>query len=278
MRQFKGDTGFLTFAIGSTYLRAAYAQALSIACSQQHKNFAVIVDTETNNSMPDHYRSAFTEIVVINHTQVNDWDMTQTWKAYALSPWKETILVDADMLFCQSIDHWWPALRQRDVCLTTIVTDFQEVPIKSRAHRKLFDINLLPDVYGGFVYFRYTQFTAEFFLLLRNLTANWEWVAKEHLIKNTDYRVRVDELFAIASRIVGVENVTLPVPLPSFVHGKEELWKLSNTVPWHEQLYLNWDKHVPVIGMIPQRLPLHYHHKDWLTDDIIARLEKYART
>jgi hypothetical protein len=73
---------------------------------------------------------------------------------------------------------------------------------------------------------------------------------------------------------MGKQYVTLPIPIPTFVHGKGGAWGLSEQTPWYEQLYVEWDNSVPIIGHYHQRLPLHYHHKEWITNDIIERYER----
>lgn len=271
-REFKGEQGYITFALGADYIKLAYVQAMSIKLTQEINNYAVIVDKQ-NEEEAKKYSNVFDQILVIDY-QPHDWDMSQHWKVFSLTPWCETVLLDADMIFPKSIDHWWPALRQRDVCLTNHVRDFREDIITTRRYRKLFDENLLPDVYGGFVYFRYSHFAVEFFSLIKLIAGKWEWIAKEHLIKNDDLRLRIDEMFAIATRIMGLQHVTLPIPIPTFVHGKGGAWGLTEQQPWYEQLYTEWNDTVPIVGHYQQRLPFHYHHKEWITDDIIRQFER----
>lgn len=270
-REFKEQCGYITFALGKKYLKLAYAQALSIKSTQNIKNYAVVIDKETEKSI-DKYRHAFDEIIILDY-QPTDWDMSQHWRVYSLTPWRETVLLDADIIFTSSVDHWWDAMRLREVCITRAIKDFREDTITSRRYRKLFDENLLPDVYAGFLYFRYTQFTMEFFALVKLISQNWDWISKEHLIKNEDHRIKLDEVFSIATRIFGIQNVTLPYSIPTFVHGKESLWKLNEQQPWYNQLFVEFNDNL-IIGHYQQRLPLHYHHKEWVTNDIIQQLER----
>lgn len=269
-RNFLNEQGYLTFALGEKYVKLAYLQALSIKTSQKINNYAVIVD-KSNESLAQQYK-VFDKVIVLDYVP-NEWDMTQHYRAFALTPWRETILLEADIIFSTSLDHWWSALRLRDVCLTSQVFNFREDRITSRVHRKLFDINHLPDVYAGVMYFRYSQFSANFFGLLKQITSEWEWFAKEHLIRNENKQFRIDEAVAIAARIIGEELVTLPIPIPAFVHGKSELWDLPWSQPWYELLYAEYDDKL-IVGHHYQRLPFHYHHKEWITDDIIRAYER----
>lgn len=269
-RQFLNEQGYITFALGEKYVRLAYLQALSIKSTQKINNYAVIVDKQ-NELLARQYQ-VFDQVIVLDYIP-DEWDMTQHYKVFSLTPWRETIFLDSDIIFTSSVDHWWQALRLRDVCLTSQVFNFREERIASRKHRKLFDVNDLPDVYVGVMYFRYSQFAANFFSILKQITANWEWFATEHLIKNEDKRFRTDEAVAIAARIVGEEMITLPFPIPTFVHCKSELWNLSQLQSWHEQLYTEYDDKL-IVGHYQQRLPFHYQDKDWITDDIIRAYER----
>lgn len=272
-RDFKYEKGFLTFALGKTYIKLAYLQALSIKITQKNKNYAVIVDKQ-NETLANSYKDVFDEIIVIDH-EPTDWDMTQHHTAFELTPFCETIMLDADMIMTESIDHWWPSLQLKDVCLTNEVHDFMEKKITSKKHRQLFEINHLPNVYAGMMYFRSSQFAAEFFMLLKHITDEWAWFANEHLIKNTDKRFRIDEAVSLAARIVGVHNVTLPAAIPTFVHAKSELLDLAN-LPWYEQLYAEYDERL-IVGHYIQRLPFHYHYKEWINNDIIEKFERNYR-
>lgn len=280
-KTFDGEQGYITFALGADYLKLAYLQALSIKTTQKINNYAVIID-KTAKADLDKYAHVFDKVIELDY-EVNDWDMTQHYRVFALTPWRETVMVDADIVFNESVDHWWSAMRLRDVCLTREVKDFREDIITSRRCRKLFDENLLPNVYAGFVYFRYTQLAAEFFSLISSISSNWDWIAKEHLIKNDDKRIRIDEVFSLATRIFGIQNVTLPIAIPTFIHGKEVLWNLREHQPWYKQLYVELTKDKLLVGHYNQRLPLHYHHKEWVTENVINRYkrnyeDKFSRT
>ena len=271
-KQWQADHGFMTFAVGKDYLRAARAQAMSIKLTQGIKNFAVVVDQSASKLILDDDVSMFDKIIVIDHT-ANGWDMTQEWRSFALSPWRHTIKTDADMLFTASIDHWWTAMQYRDVCIATSVRDFRGDIITSRWHRKLFDENNLPNVYSAMTYFRYSRSAGNFFDTVRKIYEDWDWYAQNLLVKNDDPRPRTDEIFALASMITGAENTTWPTDsLPTFVHMKEQLNQLSSSQPWYEQIPNYWHVDKLFVGNIAQQLPFHYHQKDWMDDKLYASI------
>jgi len=270
---FKKERGYLSFALGDTpdYLRMAYAQALSIKLSQKNNHYCVVVDQTNVHRLTDNYLSVFDEVVALDYT-ATDWDMSQDYRAYSITPWRETIMLNADMLVLSPIDHWWSILQTNEVVLTKNVLDFRGDVATSRAYRKLFGNNLLPDVYAGFTYFRSGKTSSKFFYEAERITRMWDGFA---LRGNTDPRIKNDEVFALAALETGVENVTLPCSVPTFVHGKERMWGLNDTIPWYEQLYTQWDELKLRVGHHVQDRPFHYHHKEWLTDDIIDRFEQH---
>lgn len=267
-KQFLDQRGFLTFAVGEDYLRLARAQAMSVKITQSKiRNFAIIVDKSASEHLLDEDASMFDKITVIDHA-ADGWDMRCEWMAFNLTPWRETIKTDADMLFTAPVDHWFDSLQHRDVVLANSIHDFRGEIITSRKHRKLFDENNLPNVYSALTYFRYSRSTQEFFNAVRQITEDWSWYAKDLLIKNDDMRPRTDEIYALAAMRLGEEKFTLPgVFVPSFVHMKTLLNDLDVTKPWNEQIYSYWDSKKLFVGNIAQMLPFHYHEKGWMNDE-----------
>lgn len=277
MREYKGDRGFLTFALGKDYLCHARAQAMSIKLTQEKvKACAVIVDDLANAELTDLDRKLFDEIIHISYT-AKGWDMSQECNAWPLTPWRETIKTDADMLFTSSIDHWWDHLQSRGICITNAVQDFRGNAITSRQHRQLFDENMLPDVYSALTYFNQSDIAYRFFRAAKGITIDWCWIAKDHLIKNEDPVIRTDEVFALAAKIVGEEQVTWPAAFPTFVHMKEELNSLFTDKPWHEQLPCYWENRKFFVGNYQQSLPFHYHRKDLLDAGLYTSIQRDYR-
>lgn len=267
-RQLLADRGFLTFAIGKEYLQLAKAQAMSIKLTQSEiKNFAVVIDKDASHHILDDDASMFDKIIVVDHV-AEGWDMRCEWMAFNLTPWRETIKTDADIIFTAPVDHWFTACQHRDIVISNSIVDFRGDSIMSRKHRQLFDTNGLPDVYSAMTYFRYSKGAQEFFRIVKQITEDWSWYAKDLLIKNDDMRPRTDEIFALSAMLLGKENFTLPnSAVLSFVHMKEMLNGLDATVPWHEQIYSYWKKDKLFVGNIAQMLPFHYHQKGWMNNE-----------
>jgi len=273
----QAQQGFLTIAQNSTvdYLRLAYLQALSIKTVMPTSQYAVIVDKATGSGVNEQYRKVFDYVIELpeDHAEEDNWKLANEWQVFDLTPFKETIKLESDLLFTRSIEHWWNTFRLRDVVLSLGCRDYQQQPSRSRAYRKLFDDNQLPDVYNGLMYFRYSQTAADFFNLAQNIYKDWPTIAKS-LRNCTDDKPSTDVVYAIASRILGVEQTTLPgADFINFTHMKNNISGWSDSGPWNELVVSELDLPMIRINNINQYHPLHYYDKQWPTDEMIRRYE-----
>jgi hypothetical protein len=257
--------GYVTIAQNSDtdYLKMAYAQALSIKHTQNNNKYAVIVDAETHKQIQPKHLEVFDYVIELPIDLAKDesWKLANEWQVHKLTPFKETIKVEADILFTRSIDHWINAFRLRDVVLSLGCLDHQGNTATSRAYRKLFDKLDVPDVYTGLMYFRYTQTSTDFFRLAQKLF--------QHLPEPT-----TDLVYAMAAKILGPENCTLPgCDFIKFVHMKPAI----NS--WPEQ---DWTKSVLVEIDVPdirinnqtQFNPVHYQVNTFNLDEVILQYER----
>ena len=106
--------GYLIMAQGD-YVRQAQALALSIAKTQSRvKSVSVITDHDLKDQIFDH---------VIKFDQ-KDLSGDQKWKIhnrsyfYDLTPYDETVILDADMLFLSDVSHWWDYMQKYELLIT----------------------------------------------------------------------------------------------------------------------------------------------------------------
>ena len=180
------------------------------------------------------------------------------WQCHWLSPYRQTIKLEADMWCASSIDHWWTLFEHRDVVISQGCRDFYDQPGQSRFYRKIFDNNNLPDVYNAVTYWRVSQTATEFFNLVRTIFEQWD--SYRTLLKFPDELPTTDVVYAMAAVVMGVERVTLPVGLgPTIVHMKP---KMIPTISedWRDELILEKD---PIrINTVAQWGLVHYHIKE----------------
>ena len=280
MSQHKEQQGFVTFAQNTDevdYLELAYLQALNIKATQKNNRYAVIVDATTKEKVNDKHCNTFDYIIDIP----NDYNDSTSNRKFAnehqvfwLTPFKETIKLESDLLFTRSIDHWWTAFRLKNVCLSTGAKDFRGLNGSIRRYRELFDENNLPDVYNGLMYFRYSQEAHDFFEAARYIQQEWEYV-RTGLKKCVEEQPSTDVLYALAVLMVGVETCIMPsMDFINFVHMKSGFNGWSDTRSWLETVVNERDGDVVRINNLNQYSPVHYYDKTYCTQELIEYYEQ----
>jgi len=264
---FLDQQGYFTFAQNTqsvNYLELAYAQAASIKQTQKINKYAVAVDSETKKLITDEHQKVFDYVVDIVDPVANA--MSNEWQAWQLTPFKETIKLESDILFTANIDHWWTGLRLQEVCFTTKVRDYFGRVSKDRSYRKFFDENNLPDVYTGMYYFRFGQQSLKLFQLAFAIYSNWEYF-RDNLKNCREELPSTDVVFAIAARLLGVELCTNPaLDYPSFVHMKGSVNHLHSGANWQNTLQHELDGTNLTINFNRQSWPVHYYQKDFINE------------
>ena len=119
-------------------------------------------------------------ITIVTEDQLpngNQGGYANDWQMFAVSPYRQTIKLEADMIAASSIDHWWTLFEHRDLVISQGCRDFYNRVSNSRHYRKIFDDNNLPDVYNAVTYWRVSKTAQEFSQLVRLIFEHW-----------TDYR------------------------------------------------------------------------------------------
>lgn len=273
----KEQQGFITFAQNTAevdYLRLAYLQALTVKATQKINRYAVIVDKETNKQITNKQKKAFDYIIVLDHDyNTENYKFANEHQVFALTPFKETIKIESDLLFTTSIDHWWPAFRLKDIAFSTGCLNYEQLPAGSRAYRKFFDDNHLPDVYNGLMYFRFSKTASEFFRLAKQIQDNWPVLKETALINCREDWPSTDVLYAVTAELFGREQCTMPsMDFIKFIHMKPAI----NNFPgeWHNAVITELDDTMIRINNINQYAPLHYQVKQFATDELIKHYER----
>lgn len=270
--------GFLTIAANTAevdYLHLAYLQALNIKATQQIKSFAVIVDPATNQQIQEHHKQAFDYIIEAPASTTGPYGLEV--QAFWLTPFKETVKLESDLLLPSSIDHWWTAFRLRDVVLSTGCKSYQQKYSNSRQYRKLFDDNNLPDVYNGLMYFRYSKTAADFYRRATEIFNNWT-IVQATLLNCRDEYPTTDVVFALSAEIIGRELCTIPsLDFINFVHMKPAINDYPETAKFQDMYVTEFDQGMVRINNINQYHPLHYHEKDFPTEEMYDYFRSMAR-
>jgi hypothetical protein len=233
------ERGYLIPAIGAEYERCAQQLRDSIL----HFHPAANVTIVTADMLPQGDQGGW----------VNDWQM------FSVSPYRQTIKLEADMIATSAIDHWWTLFGLRDVVISQGCRNYRDQPAQSRHYRKCFDANYLPDVYNAITYWRLSSTAKDFFGLVKNIFENWEEFRK--LLKFAEDSASTDVVYALAAQIMGPDRVTLPAGLgPTMVHMKRHINGLHGE-DWTRELI--WESDLFRINTIAQWGFVHYHRKEW---------------
>lgn len=185
----------------------------------------------------------------------NDWQM------FKISPYRQTIKLEADMICTSPIDHWWTMFEKRDVVISTGARDIYDDISEYRGYRKIFDDNNLPDVYNAVTYWRLSQTAQEFWDLVQTIFYKWDTFQK--VLKFADQEPTTDVVYAIAATIMGPERVTLPFSsYPKIVHMKQHMIP-THSSDWTKELTWEYDRGCLRLNTIAQQGLVHYHIKEW---------------
>lgn len=275
------QTGYLTFAQNNDetdYLRLAYIQGLSIKSTQNNNSYAVIVSS--GQVVPRKYLEVFDYVIRLEEdAAVHDtWKLSNEWKAWWLTPFKETFKVEADILFNTNVDHWWQICRKHHELLfgSTVRRSTNEVA-SSEKYRRLYRRNNLPMLYTGFCYFIYSSYTCRFFRKVKEIFENWGVFREILLNVPEDMPPDTDLVYALAVRELQIEDEVLNpnLDIPTFVHMKPSMQGLAESTPWYEQVHFSISDDLRMnIGSYGQLYPLHYQNKEFITDELIKIYEK----
>ena len=256
------------------YVRMAYVLALSIKLSQKEVTSVSLV-TDIVDAVPDHYKKVFDHVIEIpwyDDALKSDWKIENRWKIYHITPYNETVLLDADMLFLTNVDNWWNYLNTNfDLFITSDVLTYRNELITNSYYRRAFVDNNLPNTYSAFTYFKKSQLAEEFWTLVEIIAKNWKFFYDRYLINFKPMYLSMDVVFALAVKILGIEDqVTTTLGYPNFVHMKSHVqnW-ITNTNNWMDYggVYLNRQGSLK-ISNYQQTGIFHYTEKKFLNDHI----------
>lgn len=282
--------GFFTIAQGAKYVRFAYALALSLKISQpEHSKLSIGITP--GQKVSKKMRKVFDKVIDIpwgDAAKDSSWKLENEWKAVYMTEYDQTIKLDADMLFTQDISHWWNILEKSPVVFATDVRTYRNEVVTSDYYRQVFTQNNLPNVYTAFMYFDKSEESFELFKLAEHIFNNWQRYFFEFF--EAEHRptfVSTDVVFALAAKILDIPSLNKypNIEIPTFVHMKTELqnWNSAENnmaIPeeWNKVVktyFSETDKSFDLkIGNYKQTFPIHYHLKDFLTDEMISIMEK----
>ena len=265
--------GYVILAQNSShgdYVKMAYVLALSIKVTQS-KISSVTLITDVIDSVPHHYRAAFDHIIEIpwyDDAYNSEWKIENRWKIYHITPYDETIVLDADMLALTDISHWWKYLSQNhNICFVNKPVTYRNEIITETYYRTVFVENDLPNFYSAVMYFKKSDFAMQYWKLVELITKNWQMFYSRFLLETKPKNLSMDVTYALAAKIMDIQDVTIPPEHITFVHmkGRCQNWKL-NSDNWREYAAAYIDKTANLkVGNYKQTGLFHYTEKDFVS-------------
>ena len=267
------------------YLKMAYALALSLKATQKENKFCICVDEKTKYALTDKYKEVFDHVVDIpwnDDAGADTWKIHNKWKYAHMTPFKESIILDTDMVFTHSVDHWWDYLSKKDMWVCTNVKTFRNEDVVDGYYRKKFTQLDLPNVYSNFTYFKESETTFEFFRMVEIIMTHWNIYYDKFLKGVGQNWMSADLAYALAVRLLDLEDTVCDYDIkevPTFVHMKSFIQniphnKISND--WTQNLTSQLSNDLKVkVANFEQSLPFHYVEKNWMNDTKIKQYERF---
>jgi len=254
--------GYLVMAQGD-YLNMAIALAKSIKKTQSTvNNISIIVDCDVSeHSAVDHFIELPTDM-----SGDEKWKIHNRCQFYDLSPYDETVILDADMLFLSDVSSWWDMMSKYDMLITSRVKTYRDDWVNVNPYRKAFVANNMPNVYSAFTYFKKTQQNKTFFNLLKSIITNWNAWSVRYTPESRQLFPSMDLAMAMAVKILDIESeVTTLADFPTFTHMKGgcQGWRTPSE-PWDTVLNRYNTSQGIKLGPYLQTGVLHYVQKDFL--------------
>jgi hypothetical protein len=198
-----------------------------------------------------------------------------------LSPWENTVCLDADMLFLRDYSHWIEYFIDNcDLYVANKSYTYRGEIVTNDFYRKAFVKNSLPNLYSFFTFFKKdSKLTTEFFTLGRYILKNPVEFSNTFLSSYKPKVVGTDEAFALSAKILDIaDTIAYPLEFPKVVHLKGQIqnwpWP-ADIVTNHVGFYLNKQGNLK-IGNFQQFDIVHYVEKTLITDEVINILEEIA--
>jgi len=257
------------------YLKQAYALGISIKTHMPDSKIFLM----TNLKIPSYMQGIFDIVGDIPGSDLSagsDWKVENRYKLYDCTPFEESIILDADMLVCGDISHWWKFLRNFNFFFTSAVHDYRGDTITSNYYRATFIENTLPNLYCGVHYYKRSPANRTFVKLIKDVVCNYKEYSEVFCPNKKQRWVSMDVSVSIAAKILGLHpQITSTVPYITFTHMKPHLQGWDN-VPahWMEKINVCCDDKANIkLGNFAQKGILHYVEPEFLTPDLLLKLE-----
>jgi hypothetical protein len=257
------------------YLNMAYVLAMSIKITQKegYDKVALVID---DKSRLDRLKSPWVFDQVIEWNEAKGWDGRSHMDL--LSPWENTICLDADMIFFRDISHCIDYFVENcELYVPSKVYTYRGEIVTDNFYRKCFEANELPNLYSMFTFFKKTDTSKLFFEINRNIIKDPDSFAECFFMRHIPKVIGTDEAFALSAQILDIsDQITYDLQFPKIVHMKTMVqnWSYSaEKFTDHVGFYLSRSGQLK-IGNFQQHDIVHYVEKDLITEEYVSIFEE----
>lgn len=263
--QDKKPYGYLTYALNNNTDYESIALLWALSVKQTHfkcPELAVIVNDASKCRKELH--DVFDYVISVQKRDVVN-PMQYECDILKLTPFKETVKFEADMLLTSDISIWQRYFRLRDLCFTGHVCNFNQQKVNDTRYRKFLRVNALPNVYQGLYYVRVTRETNNFMSTANKVFNTWEDQIKQ-LRMFDKFEPSTDFAFSIALDKCNMNNCVSKHTIPSFIHVKKSI---TEEYDWDKITWSLVKNKYMIVNGTRLSLPLHYYNKNFCTEKLI---------
>ena len=243
--------GYIVVAQGN-FIVMAELLAKSIKATQTKiSNISLITDCK------EYQNSLFEHIIIVEGN--NLYNRTQVFN---LTPYEETVSLDADMIFLEDVSHWWDYFNKFPLLITNKVKTYRNEWVTKSPYRSTFVSNNLPNCYCAFTYFKKSPEVNEFFTLLSYIVTHWDKWAMIYAPEDKQRSPSLDVAMGIALKILEIDAFGT-LDYPTFTHMKSgcQGWPIYSE-DWQAHIGVYVDRKQLKLGPYRQTGILHYVDKN----------------
>ena len=237
--------GYLIYAVDEPYISMANILKKSI---EYHTNDAVTI---LSDKFPDGDATFGKKHKIHNF-----------WQIYWATPYDETIVVDADMLFLNDYSYWWNYLSKFDLLFPDTIINYKQETIQHPQYDRILTDNNIRSSYEKMFYFKKGDTALEFFNMLSQVIQNFVSISLEIFPNKRPTSLRTSHVFPACIKMLGIEDIA---------YDKNNVFKYIDmkisclnapVKKWDEDLYYWGDMTNFYIENFNQYYPLHYRNAD----------------
>lgn len=264
----KQGLGYLTYALNTDidYEKCAVLWALSLRATQKRQIKIAVIVNDSSVCRKDLFEVCDYVISKPKRTVVNQ--MQYESDLLTLTPFKETIKMECDMLVPCDMNIWLHTFRLGDLSITGHVINHKNKIADDTRYRQFIKVNNLPNVYNGLYYVRLTEQNVKFYKELDRVFNNWHQEIRKFRMWDR-HEPSTDFAMSISLYNLGMEHCVMKTFLPTFVHNKKYCvgnWQY-HSIPNPNTIIINGSQ---------MQYPWHYQVKSLATEELISKYKQYV--